>query len=433
MLRASVYLVIPVLVASCAYQDPIHIPDESLAKSRPIAPPQSLDLTPRIALSKVGDRVVRNHPNLRAARLRIREAEGKLVQAGLPLNPSIGLGTGKTGLGGQWDLTASFSQQLPITNRLGLEKRVSFFELELAKAELQDVERRLIEAAQDQALEILALRAKEAQINTQITLLQTMVDFISTAAERGELSSLDAAQAKVELTKLQSAADALAIQQRGELIRLKAAFGMNPSAELELLGELSPPRSLNRRIDLNKRPDYRFKEIEEKAALSRISLEKAKQFGDVTTNIEGGVMREEDAPDGLETEARIGVGMSIPLPLYNRNQGNIAAAQASAERVSLEKQALAVTIREQVASAQIEAEGWMTQYQTLTNSLIPQASENSEELEKALRNGQAGFLSLLQARQQELDLKAQRVEALENYHHARNDYFSAIGSPQSAY
>lgn len=394
---------------------------------------RSTDYSSSLNIRSLASRVSNNNPQLRAAKLKIAEATGKLSQAGKRANPTLGIGVSKSVPGSEGELEVSFSQRFPITNKLSLEKRVSADQLLIAQEEIKTAEQQLITAAQLIAVEILQLSNQKAHIDKQITSLQTVTTFIDEAAAVGELSPLDSAQTKLEIQTLSIKKKQLASKRSLLTTRLKQYIGMPASKPLHLFGSLPSLSIPSRSLSLSDRADFRAKALEFQHSKSNILLEKSKRYDDVEVSVLGALGREEDAPDGLETEGTIGVGLSIPLPFYDKNEGNIAAATAKAQRTVLERSALGSEIRLQVATHKQEMQAWLAQNASVRNELIPLAEKTSADFEAAYKNGQGDFTSFLKSKTQELALRTSLIDNNLKFHQARVKYFAALGKSNSAF
>ena len=401
-------------------------PDLSLANTG------AIDQSSSISIKQISKRVVANNPQLRAARLRINEAQGQVVQSGRLSNPELELDLNKNVRSSEGGLAVTFAQRFPITNRLSVEKRISNQQLSIAKEEVKVAQKALTLQAQELAVEFLHNRQRSEYLKKQSALLDEFADFIDNAAQRGELSSLDANQAKVESATLKSKLSRITTRNEILLNKLKAYIGLHPSRPLQLTGNLPNASIPSTNLALNNRPEYRAKLLEIEQAKDNIALQKANRYEDIEGRLFTSLDREEDAPNGLENEGTIGAGVSIPLQFYNKNQGNIQTARAKVSRMSAEKTALALEIQQQVSTERAEMKSWLAQTNKLTTSLIPLADNNAELFEKAYRNGQAPFTSVLKARSQQLELQSQNIDNLESFHKARVRYFAAIGREQSA-
>ncbi|MEQ1853373.1 MAG: TolC family protein, partial [Chthoniobacteraceae bacterium] len=119
---------------------------------------------------------------------------------------------------------------------------------------------------------------------------------------------------------------------------------------------------------------------------------------------------------------------SLPLPLWNANEGRIRAADAAATRADKELDALAVQIRGEVAGARGEMAGLAKVVSSVADELIPQSQRIEEQLQTSYGLGQTTFLEVIRARGRRFDLEVQLLAALRDYHLARTRYLAATGA-----
>lgn len=422
----------PLCLAACT-STPELITIETEKSAPVLSDVRPLNQSPSLHLHDIAQRVAHNNPHIRAARLRINEAQGRVTQSGRLTNPSLGVGLNKTFPGSEAEMELSFSQQFPITNRLSLEKRISRKQLAIANEEVLAVQQGFSKKAQLTAIDILTNRQKQALFDEQLSTLQQLADFITDAAKKGELSVLDANQTNVAIATLKAAKERLKIEEQISISTLKTLIGLPHTASLKLNGSLPAVGAISKTFTPSNLPTYRAKLLEIEQAQQVVALEKARRYGDIETSAFTSLNRAEDAPEGLNNEGIVGVGVKIPLQIYDKNEGNIQQAQATAERLSREKSALALDLQQNANTHHTQLQSWLQQYNQVSNELIPLAQENTKQLDQAYRAGQSPFTSLLQARSQLLDLQAQKLEHLSSFHKARVRYFAATGNPDRSF
>lgn len=379
-----------------------------------------------VSLATVGARIRAQNPDLIAARLRIREAVARVKQAGRLANPDLDVEVEHNGRIREGGLRVGISQKFPVTDRLAREKEVSIHQVETAKAEVREVERKLVGDARIGMVKILALRQQRGVLRQQVEVSSRLAEFIAKLAEKGEGSPLDAGRAKLDSATLQTKLRQLDAEEAALTGELKPLLGMMVGSTLNVSGELPEPQVPSATVDPSKRPDYQAALSEVKAAEQGIALEYAKRYDDFEAGVFAGVERSEDVPEGYETEGILGFRLKIPLPLRNRNEAAIEEAQAKHERKQKEAVALARNIRLEVDAARAEMDQWAAMIREIRDNLLPLADQQADASEQAYRNGQEELQSVLRARDQRLQLAASRVDALREFHLARARYESAL-------
>jgi len=104
--------------------------------------------------------------------------------------------------------------------------------------------------------------------------------------------------------------------------------------------------------------------------------------------------------------------VSLPVPLFNRNQGRIAAASAQADRLSAEGQAAELTVRREVVDAVAIYRSAKKTTTALRDLVVGTLEENLGLLQRALQAGKIGASEVLVFRREFVEGQRQFVEAL---------------------
>jgi cobalt-zinc-cadmium efflux system outer membrane protein len=382
-----------------------------------------------VSFDSVAGLVRSGNPDLSAARLRVAEATARAKQAGLHANPEIESEFRHDPAFREGGLEIAFTQRFPVTARLRLEKAVAVADIKSAEAEIADRERELIADARETVLKCVAARERKSLLAEQAKLAGEFATFLGASAAKGEGSLLDAGQAKLEANALALEIRRLEAEQTALLGELKPLLGLPPN-EAILLSTALPPAVMAPvpATDPASRPDYQLALAQIEAADHGFDLEKARRREDWQGGILASLERMEDAPEGYQNDAMIGFRLSIPLPLWNRNEGAIEEAGLRARRARLEADALARRIRLEAGAALAEMNQWAELIREIDESLLPLAREQAVLAEKAYREGQGELQVLLRARSQKLELATSRVDALRDFHLARARLLAAAGN-----
>ncbi|MFM2199847.1 MAG: hypothetical protein RLZZ505_3279 [Verrucomicrobiota bacterium] len=383
---------------------------------------------PVITLSSLSRLVRSQNPDLAAARLLIDETTGLSKQSGLLENPDLEFATDYNGTSGERAIEIGVSQKFPVTHRLALEKNRGASGIEAARQEILEVENRLIGEAKAATVRVLGLRARKDLIEKQYVLSRELADFISAAADRGEASPIDVGQARLDALRFTTESSQLDAEERRILGELKPLIGMKPGDPVHISGSL-PDLRLPDGADTVKRPALEVARLAVIAAEQDAAIEQTKRYGDMSAGVFAAAERNIDEPVGADHEAIVGLRLIIPLPFWNKNEGNIEAAEARAERRRKEVSALNRHILLEAESTRAEMLEWAKLAAEITTTLLPQADEQTDLAENAWREGQSELLTVFRAREQRLQLAATRLDALQNFHLARVRHETALGNP----
>jgi cobalt-zinc-cadmium efflux system outer membrane protein len=379
-----------------------------------------------LSLSDIATRVRYHHPVLKAARLAVEEAKGRQLGAGRLSNPTFGYDFQNQSNVSPQTGVFSIDQSFPITRRLSLEKKLTSQLVEAAALEVRDAERKLIAEAQQQVVQLLTIGKQRALRQQQTELAQKLAEFAEGRAKAGEVSPLDAKQVRLDSQRLQVESRLLEAQSVSLLGQLKPMLGLRSEDALSITGDL-PAMVMPASTSWMMRPDYLLAQTKVAAAQTGKDFAKAKRLPDVTAGFFASREMQDVTPTQRERTGFIGFRISIPLPFWNRNQGEIAEKAASAERARLESEALAVQINGEAGTARREMETNASIVRETRDSLLPLAVEQMAAMQKAYESGQADLLAVLRARDQRLQLEAASLDALRDFHLARIRYEAATG------
>jgi len=390
-----------------------------------VAAPWAPALT--LSLADIGMKVRTSHPTLKAARLAVEEARGRQLGSGRLSNPEFGYAfqnqskvTPQTGV-------FSIEQAFPITRRLSLEKKLTSQLVGAAELEVRDAERRLIAEAQSLAVQLLSLTQQRALRKQQTALATKLSEFVRGRAKVGEISPLDAAQAQVDAQRLLLETRKLETSSISLLGQLKPVLGLQPEDTLTLVGDLPDMIVPNMGAGWMQRADYQLAQTKIAASLTGRDLAKARRFQDVKAGLFAGREMQDVTPTNRQYTGYYGFLVSIPLPFWNRNQGEIAESTASAERARLESEALGKQIISEAETARREMQANADLAHETRDKLLPLVIEQTDKLEKAYEQGQTNLLTILRAREQRLQLEAAALDAVRDFHLARVRYEAATG------
>jgi cobalt-zinc-cadmium efflux system outer membrane protein len=397
------------------------------------AEPTATNLTPESAVAVA----LENNLDLAAGRLAIRQAEGRLKQAGLWSNPDWETGYAPDTAfanDGEYNLSTGFKQRFPITGRLTKAKAVARVDVAMALAEVRNQERLLAGEVLGLGREMLVIQEKlKANQGLQDT-LQKIIEVSEKRLKVAEVSAADVNLAKLEWQKLTLAQAALLNQQEIASTTLNRLLGREPKTPLQISGAVNAEFDTNAVAEISQqaqahRPDRQLAALGIDRAGAEIKLARAEKWEDWTVGFDysRGVSKF-DAPIGTKTDNFLGVGVSIPLPLWNRNQGRISEVQATQERAKAELAALDLRINAETQTAEDQMRRLLAILRQYRDDSIKLAEENVALLQKGYGDGLVNITTVIQAQQQLTDLRQSYLEALGGFEQALTDWQTATAS-----
>jgi cobalt-zinc-cadmium efflux system outer membrane protein len=382
------------------------------------------------SLDEIPGRIREHNRDLAAARVQIREAAGRHRQSGRLANPTLEIEAAGQANGPGSTYAAALSQRFPMTARLRHERAASQAELAAVEAEVSEAERTLIAQAQLGAVRWLAIEAVRAMQQHQRRVRRELADLLARRAAAGEVSTLEAAMVELDAREGECEMARLDAQQEALAGELRPLLGLAADARLRIAGSLGAPGKLPPQArSAPERPDLRAQRHHTDAAREQVAVQRSSRFEDVAI---GPIVRRdrfEDAPGGVAADDLVGLRVSIPLPLWNANQGAIAEAEARHERMRIQGEARQRAVEAEIHAARAEMALLQKQIHELDDHLLPKAAEIEQQLRALFDAAQMPLSELLRARDQHLSLLQERLDALRDYHLARVRYYAAVGEP----
>ena len=376
-----------------------------------------------------------NNLDLRAARYDVEKARGRLIQAGLWPNPELEF-SGRTDRmfsnEGERTLGVGFAQAFPITGRLRFARQVGRVDLAQAMVEIRNRERLLIGEVQRDYLTALLLQRQIAANREVIGVNRDFVNLFEQRLKKAEVSEVEVNLARVELQRVELETLVLEADLSSRELALKQRLGIGPAGGLEVEGDVEAlaakfrPEKYQPMMVVN-RPDVRLLELSVDRAQAEIRLARAEAWQDWTFGLDYESERTKDDPNGLGSNNFTGLKMSIPLALWNRNQGKVHEQQAASDQARQQIEALRLAIRTEIATSIAQATKLrevVGRYQTV---LLPTLSSTTDLLKKGFREGLSDATRLVQAQQQRATLRASYLTAYTSYVQALVELETASG------
>jgi len=386
-----------------------------------------------LSLEEAPSYAIRNNPQLKAAALRIDEARARILGAGRRQNPEFDFGFSQNVRYPERSFEIGFMQRFPVTDRLRLEKRVTRAQLATAEAEVREARRKISDETRAAAIKYVALDAQKALREEQIKNSQEQAEFVRKRVGTGEASAVDATLVGLDVQQLSIEVLHLETERARIGGELRSLLGVPARETVRIAGKLSAPGKIPGTASGSlSRPDLEAARHTAAAARESISLARARAWEDVGAGLTASAERTEDAPDGYSNDYFLGFRVSVPLPIWNKNEGGIAEAQATAARLDKEVAALGFAIRAEAEAARGEMRALAELISEMDASLLPQASTLEEQLRASYVTGQTPLTEVLRARARRLELSQRRLDALRDFHLARARWDAAVGRPTSA-
>lgn len=400
------------VVLTCAAGGPLRgqvlppprmVEEPSAGVAKPAAP-AALGLEDLINLS------LERNPTLRQAESDIQAAQGRALQAGLYPNPTFSVIGEEIGRRGGIHTPAQISQEIVTGGKLGLSRAVAGKEVDQQQLALLRQRHALFTTVRQGYFEVLTLQ-RRIEVLTELAGLATRsFENAQKLLEAQQIARLDLLQFEVELNRLRADREAAEWELIAARQRLAAGIGVPDLPCVPLLGDLGAPLPNYdfcqvRSMILELHPEVKSAQVG--VSRAQLALQRAEVEACPNVTVSGGYQRNFN---DRENEARYEV--SVPIPVFNRNQGNIHAAQAAVGRAIQEVGRVQYDLSNRLAAAVGTYSAARARADRYRNQILPQARESYRLALGAFKGGQFDYLRVLQAQRAAAEANLEYLRAL---------------------
>ena len=371
------------------------------------------------------------NPKLRSYSLKVRAAEARALQAGLLPNPEIELGIGEFGGSGSRsglksvETTLQFSQLIELGRKRAKRRRVATFEGELAG---WDYESARLDVLAETTMAFIDLLAAQRRSELSLNTLRLAKEFHLVVTERvqaGKVSPLEEGRARVALALSEIQSERAKRELNASRSKLSVMWGKESANFREAMGKLEPllpPPGSNLEDWPLQNPDLDRWETEIELREAAHRLEKSRRIPDLTLGAGIQSFNETD-----ETSAV--VAASIPIPLFDRNQGAIRAAEFELSKAAEERRAAEPQIRSALNESFQELSSAYVEAKLLLEEVAPAARFAMEAARSGYEQGKNGYIEVLDAQRSFFETEFQLIDSLLNYHRSMAELERLLGRP----
>ena len=355
------------------------------------------------------------NPTLAAARNEVEMAEGDRLQATRRLNPAVSTtsegyplfdsGPKPSFIDGQ-ELTIQADQEIELGGRRRLRTASASTAVEIARG-LQADQRRLVELAVQRAyLQVVLAKAEREVARAALDDIDRMLGITKARFGQGEIAGGELRRLQVERLRFVDDQFATDLALRNAKAALLAVMGYaDLSRDFDVSGALTElpavlkafgtagaadtlDRAAIERQAMASRPDLLAARTEQQRADTETQLQRALRTPNVTFG--GGYKR-------TLTSNGVVFGVTVPVPLFNRNPGGIARAEAERRRAGNRATAAEIGVRLDVQQAANAIEVNQARVRYIEQETLVAAREARDAVMAAYQVGEAGLIDYLDA------------------------------------
>jgi len=406
------------------------------------------DLQTGITVEQAVTYALEHNGELLAARKEIDAASSLVKQAALRANPKVDATVSKTVTGTDNNITLNGMLPLELGGRRPARIRVAERELEMRRQDVANRERMLAADVRAKFGEALAAILKLGFDEELIATSQRGYDLVAARVTEGGTAPLEQNMVLVELNRLRSTRETAEGKAQIEMLELRNLIGMAPDESIRLRGDfndliapLLPIAEATARA-LSERPDLKLAKAAESFAEARI--EQARTEGRLDASLIAGYQRMDFGYplNGINDAGQLKpiqgtfhyftVGVSLDLPVRNKNQGAIEAAVAEAEAAKRRREFLELTVRREVASAYAQYNSTARAAEIFRIGVKDQANANLDVVRQTYELGSKTLIDYLGEQRRFIDLQNGYIDALLDMYKARVEVERAVALPMAS-
>ena len=384
-----------------------------------------------LTMEQAVEEATQNNLGLLAQRMNLTIAEAALITAKLRPNPVVsfssdhldllGSGFNRQNSGGPAEISWRVDAVVERGNKRQLRMETAEYARKIAEAQLLESIRTLKLAVSQACIDVIQAKANLALASDNLRTFEEVVRINDRRVKAGSIAPLELTRSRVAMLQFRGSLKRAELELATAKTKLQGLLGRKtPFDEFDIRGELKVP--LHGEPDLSQlqeralaaRPDVVALARTQARSQSELRLQLAQAKVDFTYGVE---YRRQQGLNGRSNS--LGFFFSAPLPLYNRNQGEIARVRAAQDQILREAQALRAQALTEVKTAYQEFRSARDLVESIERDLLKLAEQARDTAVYVYRSGASSLIEFLDA---------QRAfnETMQSYHEAQGTYRRAI-------
>lgn len=366
--------------------------------------PQTQSQATELSLTRALQLARRTLPELAAAQKEVAASQGQLVQAQTLSNPELSYSS-EDWRGNNSSQTVQLNWPVELGNKRELRSKSAQSAVDLAQTEQRQVELRLFHQVRQAYFELLLAQQQTALGLASLELAQAFSLSVQQRIRAGKLAAAEQLKANVAENTAQLELIQAQQQEQGARLQLQSLVADRSWQHLSK-APLAPPELPeldNMQVQLSTNPVVQKARIEWQQRQHMSALERAKRLPDLTLSM--GVKRSREIPG-----QQVLIGVSLPLMLFDRNQGNLNEALQREAKAADDLAALTRQLHAELQQNHSRYLSLQAQIKLLQQQILPDAQRAYQAARLGFDHGKFGFLEVLDAQrslfsQQALHLK----------------------------
>lgn len=405
-----------VLISVPAFAEP-----ETKANPEPLAVIEAPTKPTGFTLDDAIAMALEQSPRLKAFNSGVAVAKGEQQQAGVWANPQVGVEAENVAGRGNYrgfdsaEVTYGVTQEFQIGGKISARESIASKGLEIASLDEQAAMLDIIRDVTTTYAEVVAAEENVRLATEQKELADDVLKSVSIRVGAAAAPLIQKSRAEVERSTATIALDKA--NRTREIARKKLAALMGEDRfvlplDTTAFYAIAKPESTALEDRLKANPDLVKLGSSLEQSKARLELERANAIPDPLLSV--GLRDFRDSGD----QAFV-VGVSLPIPVFNANRGNIEKARHDVSRTEMDNRQMALNTSAELTQAHERMENAYMQAQTLKAEILPSADKAFRLAREGYGLGRFPYLEVLDAQRSLFGVKQQQIDAIREFHTAK--------------
>ena len=375
-----------------------------------------------------------HNPDLATFAWEVRVREARALQASLLPNPEVEFGvedfggTGNAAAFGAAETTVLVSQLIELGQKRQKRTRLAELNQDLAAWDYETARVDVLTSVARAFIATLVLQQQVELATENLGLAQTAYDTTDKRVQAGAVSPLDRTKASVVVARARIELQRRQRELKSARMELASTWGSRTPKFHQVVGSLTQLQAMPAMDTLfsqvSQNPQVARWAVEITQRQARIELERSEATPDVTVGLGAKYLGESDDVAGV-------IQLSLPLPLFNRNQGGVLESRYELAKARQAQRAAELRVSTALGRAYQQLAAAHEEVTALKSEVLPAAKRAYDDTNTAYTQGKVGYLEVLDAQRTYFEARGQVAGALGAYHQAVVDVEGLIGRPLS--
>ncbi|MDT7040711.1 TolC family protein [Candidatus Nitronereus thalassa] len=392
-----------------------------------------VDAVESLTVEQAVKTALERNPDLLAIRQEVEVARGREVRSRLfnRFNPSLNgqaWNRNNPGSGNESDFQVTLSQEVEVAGQRGLRREAATRSVTRVEAQVKDRERVITGQVTRAFFQALTLK-KRLELRKEIEKLNLRIRNASKARfKAGVAPIMESNLAEIRYGQSRKETFVAEALFQNALVDLRRLLGWEPDRSIELSGQLrNSPKAVLLPDLLQSAQAQRPDLIAAKREVARVkaAMDLTRRLIVPNPTFQGFYQTETEGPEGASKI--VGGGVSIPLPLFDRKQGELVTQGGELNRSRHQVVAVTRNIEREVETAFQAYQAALQSVEVFEAEVLDRIDENFRFIEISYREGKIGLLQLIVVQDDLITAQLSYVDSLGQFRAAETNLAQAVG------